>query len=289
MSNQDFTPTRHTGPTHIPYASVARIIWGDRESGEVADWTYASTDKIHQLVFCLPPGGGFRHSDRFRTVFAADELYYVLGGTLILNNPETGEAHVVRRGESVFFRRDTWHHGHCFGTEPVRVLEYFAPPPAQGTSSAYARTRPNLTQVRTVQDHWLGHWPLSKAEASRGWTMQVLRDQDALVRLEGAEQQLLVELFISTEHLTAGRATILPGRRSDPQTYGGDLALYQLEGELIVRTGAEDCRTMYQVSPEDGFYLPSGVSVQYFNFGAHPCRFLFGVAPGYLPGDGSSA
>ena len=80
-------------------------------------------------------------SDGTRTIFAADELYYVLSGVLIAINPETGEVHQAMPGEAVFFRRDTWHHAMSAGTEPLRVLEYFAPPPSQGTSGAYARTR----------------------------------------------------------------------------------------------------------------------------------------------------
>jgi mannose-6-phosphate isomerase-like protein (cupin superfamily) len=281
MSTKDFSPSNFTGPTHIPYASVPRLVWGDRESGEVFDWTYASNEKIHQLVFGMAPGGSFRHSDRFRTAFAADEVYFVLNGTLVLNNPQTGEAHVAHQGEAIFFRRDTWHHGHSFGPEPLRVLEYFAPPPATGASSAYARTRPNLTDLLTVQDQWLGKWPMARDEATRAWTMRVLRGRDALARLEGAAQEVLVELFVSTEHLNVGRMTLLPGRRSDTRVFGGDLALYVSEGELFVRAGVEPGQA-FQVRPEDGFFLPTGVPVQFFNYGRHPCRFLFGVAPSYL-------
>src|SRR5262245_51796841 len=283
MSTKDFSPFTYTGPTHIPYASVPRLVWGDRESGEVFDWTYVSNDKIHQLLFGMAPGGSFRHSDRFRTVFAADELYYVLSGVLVLNNPQTGEVHVARQGEAIFFRRDTWHHGHSFGSDPLRVLEYFAPPPAQGTSRVYARTQPNLTQVQTTQDQWLGRWPMSRDEAARNWTMRVIRAEDTLARLEGPAQEILVELFISTQHLTAGQLTILPGRQSDIRVYGGDLALYVCNGELFVRAGTEPSRTAFQVRPQDGFYLPASVPVQFFNFGDQPCRFLFGVAPSYLP------
>ena len=86
--------------------------------------------------------GAFRHSESFRTVFAADELLHVLQGTLVLANPETGEVVRAEPGESVFFRRDTWHHGFSYGDEPLRVLEFFAPPPATGTSGAYALTQP---------------------------------------------------------------------------------------------------------------------------------------------------
>ena len=124
----------------------------------MADWIYVSSDKIHQLVFGLSPGQSFRHSEEFRTIFAADEVLYVLSGTMILANPETGEVHRVQPGEAAFFRRDTWHHAFNYSAEPLRVLEYFAPPPSQGTSGAYARTKPNLTEVKYTQDHLLEQW-----------------------------------------------------------------------------------------------------------------------------------
>src|ERR671917_403167 len=103
------------GPAHIPYEAASRHLWGDAESGEVADWIYVSSDKIHQLVFGLAPGQAFRHSEEYRTIFGADEVFYVLSGTMVLSNPETGEVHRVSAGESVFFRRDTWHHAFAYG------------------------------------------------------------------------------------------------------------------------------------------------------------------------------
>ena len=60
-------------------------------------------------------------------------------GVLVIADPETGEVQRAEAGESVFFRRDTWHHAFALGPEPLRVLELFAPPPAAGASSAYAR------------------------------------------------------------------------------------------------------------------------------------------------------
>ena len=38
------------GAALIPYAGVTRHIWGDPEAGEVADWIYASTERVHALV-----------------------------------------------------------------------------------------------------------------------------------------------------------------------------------------------------------------------------------------------
>ena len=147
------------GPALIRRADVTRHIWGDPAAGEVFDWIYASTERVHMLVFGLPPGGGFRHSEDFRTIFAADELLHVLEGVLVIADPETGEVQRAAAGESVFFRRDTWHHAFALGPEPLRVLELFAPPPAAGASSAYARAQPYLETSRYADDALLGAWP----------------------------------------------------------------------------------------------------------------------------------
>ena len=206
-----------SGPAHIPYEQVTRHLWGDEIAGEVADWIYVSSDKIHQLVFGLPPGGAFRHSEEFRTIFAADEVLYVLSGVMVISNPETGEVHRVRPGEAVFFRRDTWHHAFNHSTEPLRVLEIFAPPPSQGTSGPYARMKPLLTTTKYIQETWLSQWPMSKSEAEAGFTMHVLRENDLLWTLEGEQQQLLCGILASTEHLTVGKYQLMPGQKSDIQ------------------------------------------------------------------------
>src|SRR5687767_12303491 len=78
-------------PTAIREWDAVHHVWGDEEAGFVEDRIYVSSQLIHAIVFALPPGGSFRHSDSFRTVFAADELLHVLQGTLVLANPETGE------------------------------------------------------------------------------------------------------------------------------------------------------------------------------------------------------
>jgi mannose-6-phosphate isomerase-like protein (cupin superfamily) len=148
-------------PAAIPYGAVTRHLWGDEDAGEVADWIYVSSDRIHQLVYALPPGGSFRHSDEFRTVFAADVVYYVLSGVLVIANPGTGEVQRLEPGEAAFFRRDTWHHAFNYSTDPLRVLEFFAPPPSQGTSGAYARAQPLLEETRYSRDGSLGNWPES--------------------------------------------------------------------------------------------------------------------------------
>lgn len=270
------------GPTHIPYEAATRHLWGNEASGEVADWIYVSSDKIHQLVFGLPPGGAFRHSDEYRTIFAADEVLYVLSGVMVLANPETGEAHRLLPGEAAFFRRDTWHHAFSHSAEPLRVLELFAPPPSQGTSGAYARSKPNLINNAYTQDQWLGRWPMDRAEVRSRHSIQVLREAEVMWRLEG-QQQVLVGLWASTEHITVGQIHLRPGQHSDPQTHGGDEGLYLLEGLLHVRVPDNGGQRWFELKPGDGFYIPQGVPHQYYNMSAAPVRSMFGVAPCYLP------
>lgn len=281
-----YTPSprpQFDGPTHIRYDAVPRHLWGDEDSGQVADWIYVSNGKIHQIVFGLPGKGVFRHSDQYRTIFAADEVYYVLSGVLVMANPETGEVYRARPGEAIFFRRDTWHHGFNYSTEPLRVLEYFAPPPLQGTSGAYARTKTNLTELRYAQDEWLGHWnPLAKPAQDRAQTMRLLREDDVLWRLEGQSEQTLVSLMISTEHLTVGQVHLMAGQNSQAHAHAGDESVYLLEGTLNIRLLDVQGTSWFELNPGDGFYIPEGVRHQYYNITNQSARLIFGVAPCYL-------
>jgi quercetin dioxygenase-like cupin family protein len=270
-------------PTHIPYRSVTRHLWGDEDAGRVSDWIYVSSTDIHQLVFGLPPGGRFGHSDSFRTVFAADEVLYVLSGVMVISNPETGEVHRVDPGEAAFFRRDTWHHVVNHSTEQLKVLEFFAPPPSQGTSGSYARTRPLLAEPPAIRDDLLGGWPARTAEVRAAETIRRVGRGDRLWRLEGPDRQLLVGLIASTEHLTVGVAEVLPGVRGGVDRHAGEEALYVTSGRLNVHLPEAKGASWFELEPGDGFYLPADTPHQYYNWSAEPAEFVFGVAPRYLP------
>ena len=271
-------------PTHIAYEAVTRHLWGDPVAGEVADWVYVSSDEIHHIVFGLPPHGWFKHSDSSRTVFGADEIYYVVEGEMTLCNPETGEVHVVHQDEAAFFRKDTWHHAFNRSERQLRVLEFMAPTPSQGASGAYARTRPYLQASRYTQDELLGHWPMDAHEILSKDTMRVMHDGNLRWRLEGGEQPILVGLLCATDQLTVGKAVAMPGERCDLHTHGGDESLYVLEGTLNIRVPDNDKGPKwFELKPGDGFYMPHGTAHQYYNYTDKPVKFLFGVAPRYLP------
>jgi quercetin dioxygenase-like cupin family protein len=260
-------------PTAIRASDAVRHTWGDEEAGFVEDWIYVSSELIHAIVFGLPPGGAFRHSESFRTVFAADELLHVLQGTLVLANPETGEVVRAEPGESVFFRRDTWHHGFSYGDDPLRVLEFFAPPPATGTSGAYARTRPYLEQSVYARDGVVG----KLVEATgRPASMRVLRRADSVWRLD---RDVLVGLLVSTEHLTVGTVTVPARHTSLVETHDGEELLYATHGELRVEAGGVDAT----LSPGDGFLVPSGTPHRYGATGRGVAEAIFGVAPSFAP------
>ena len=271
-------------PTAIPRQAATRHLWGDTSSGEVEDWIYVSSDKIHQLLFGLPPGGWFRHSDSYRTVFAADEVLYVLSGCMVVANPETGEVYRLPPGQAAFFRRDTWHHVYSYGSAALRVLELFAPPPSQGTSGAYARKQPFLSDIRYTQDEIVGNWPMRRVESDAKRTIQVISEESYGWRLEGDADPILVGLLVSTEHLTAGKLLLRPGQQSQVRSHDGDESLYVLEGVLNVRTHDGGPPNWFELHPGDGFYLPQGTPYQYYNMGSEMVGLLFGVAPSYKSG-----
>lgn len=273
-----------TEPTLISYANVTRYLWGDAEAGLVNDWIYLSSGKIHQLIFGFPAGEGFRHSESFRTVFGADEVLYVLQGGMVIANPETGEVQVARKGESILFRKDTWHNAWALHGEELRVLEYFAPPPSTGTSGKYAQTKPYVGDSKFSRNHLVGNWPAGRADAERKGHFTVLREQDRLWSLNGADPRVLTGLIASTDQLTVGKITLAPGGKSEVMEHGGDAGIYVEAGRLnILLVNSELAQTWLELSPGDGFYLPEGSRYRLFNMGTDAGDLIFGVAPNYLP------
>jgi quercetin dioxygenase-like cupin family protein len=270
MSAQAYSSSprpNYTVPTAITRAGVTRHLWGDEESGVVADLIYASTEAIHALVFILPPGGAFRHSQEYRTVFAADEVLHVLSGTMVLANPETGDVERVPRGGSVFFGPDTWHHAFAQGDEPLHVLELLAPPPASGSTGAYARSRPYLEHSRYERE--------DGTDVSQS-TLRLLRDDDVVWHRDlGVRSGTLVE----TPRLMAQTIEISPGEASAWHSHAGDEVLYVLDGTLWVRARHADVTYVFELGRDDACLLPAGSEHEYRNYGAVAVKTLVGVAP----------
>jgi quercetin dioxygenase-like cupin family protein len=268
-------------PTLITASTVTRHIWGDDQASEVADWIYVSSDRIHALVFGLPPGGSFRHSPEYRTVFGADEVLTVLRGRMILANPETGEVQLVETGASIAFGQDTWHHAFAHGEEDLRVLELFAPPPSSGTSGLYSRTRPYLQSNRYADDSVLGSWPRNATDAG---TLRPIRAADVHYRLVG---DALVGILLSTDQLTVGNVSLSPGGVSARQRRGGDEVLFGRTGTLHVRAWYQEHTYVFEVNRDEACFLPRGSVHEYRNYGATTATAVVGVAPSLLDEGGT--
>ena len=230
------------------------------------------------LVFGLAPGSGFRHSEDFRTIFAADEVLHVLQGVLVIADPETGEVQRAGAGESVFFRRDTWHHAFALGPEPLRVLELFAPPPAAGASSAYARAQPYLEASRYADDALLGHWPPA---APRDARLRVLRPDDVLWR---RDLGVLCGVLVSTEHLTVATLEIGPGEVAGAararRRRGADGARRDAVGARLARRRRPRVRAR---GPRTSATCRPARRTSTATRAAATARAICGIAPSYLP------
>jgi quercetin dioxygenase-like cupin family protein len=278
-----YTPSPHpsySSPTHIPQDTFGLRVWGDDGAGRVLDWVHVSTEKIHQLVFALPSGARFGHSHDYRTIFAADVFYYVLSGTFVVADPETGEAHRLRPHDALLIPRDTWHHGFNCGAETVHVVECISPPPKRGTTRAYSSQLNYLAKNVYAQDQWLGRWPEAQAEVRSAQKMTVVREQDTLWRLEGRDGGVLVGIITSTEHSTMAKVDVLPGRVGDVHAHAGDEIGYVLDGRINVRCEG-DGHTVLDVAKGDAFYIPEGEPHQYLNWTNEPTVFVVQVAPSY--------
>jgi quercetin dioxygenase-like cupin family protein len=264
-------------PTAITRETVTRHLWGDDVSGCVSDLIYASTERIHGLVFSIPAGGSFEHSQEFLTVFGADELLEVLSGTMVLANPETGEVERIPAGKRVFFRKDTWHHAFAHGNEPLRVLEIFAPPPAAGASGAYARTRPYLQTSYYADERVLGALPSDERPPR---TLRVLGDSDVVWR---RDLGVLCGVLVSTEHLTVHTLEINPGEVASVHRHGGDELLYVTEGTLWVRAWQDTQPYVFELDRDDACLIPAGCEHEYRSHSDQTVHATIGVAPKYAP------
>ena len=241
-------------PTHIKYKSMETYMWGDDETGKVKDWIYVSNDSLHQIIFGMDSNSKFKHSDQYRTIFGADELLYVLSGLLIINNPETGETHKIRKGESVFFKKDTWHHAFNYSNEYLQVLEFFSPPPITGTSGAYAKQKKLLeNSIYTRNDKINSNLPFKNQD-----TFKIIKESDYVWSLEGPNQETLIGTMVKSDFLDVRMITIRAGQKSHTFQFDKNTTYLSLNDNLKV--GLVNNDSEYVLNKQDGLYFPASTS-----------------------------
>lgn len=267
-------------PTIIPNEDARHHVWGDVESGMVSDRVFLSTDALHVLEYQLGPGNQFRHSPMNATIFAADVIYIVLEGNLVITNPETGEVLPVGTGEAVLFHRDTWHHGYNPSlTESVRVLEFMSPPPSRGTASDYARKQPFLETSSFTDERWSNRWPSAKDEQHQSRTLHLVSPQEYLWSFAAESVHHLQGTLVDSEFLTAKRGTVNPGNFEEFRTIEHESAIYCTGGRLWIdiRDPETEAFTVATLDVGDVAYLPAGCESRMLVRDSVPAEYFLGT------------
>lgn len=247
-------------PTHIKRDNMVLHTWGDSTSGFVTDRVISSTKQLHVLEFELGPSSGFRHSPINQTIFAADILYFVLEGDLILANPKTGEVELVSEGSGLLFHRETWNHGFSMGRKTTRVLEYFSPPPAMGAASEFSKRQPSLLVNKYNYGKTVNNWPESGPESKSKSSFLEISDRTSILSFRDSDPTHLISTLVATEFLHVIKGTIELGHVEDFALVDRESVVYVLEGILIIDSLDDKNGQILKsvLSKGDAFFLPKG-------------------------------
>jgi quercetin dioxygenase-like cupin family protein len=268
---------RHDAPTLIPAAQATRFLWGDAKAGFVSDWIYGSSPSIHMMSFEMGVGARFGNSPDFKTYYACAETYHCLKGEFTFHCPETGEVHVLRRGDTLYFPPDTWHWGYNFGSETCRILECLTPR-TEEACEAYAKRQSWLADVRMgPREAIAGFTPGAARGPQRA---RLARAGDYLYELVGEARPMRVGLVCSTDMLTVGIVDLHPGQESDLISHPDDKVLFCLDGVANVFL-PDATPNWWELRMGDAGFVPAGVAHAFFNTSDAAAKLIFGVAPRY--------
>jgi quercetin dioxygenase-like cupin family protein len=264
-------------PTLIPNAAAPRFLWGDERAGYVSDWIYGSSAKIHMMSFELNVVARFVYSPDFISYYFADVYYHCLKGQFTFHCPETGEVHVLERGDTLYFPPNTWHWGYNFGRETCHVLESLTPRTEEAVE-AYAVKQPWLEDIRLGPQDLIGRFAPGNARGPE--RARLVRAGQYLYEIVGEKKPMRVGLVCSTEMLTTAIVDLYLGQESQLIDHPGDKVLYCLEGRMNVYLPGET-PNWWQLEPGDSGFIPAGCRHAFFNASDAYAKFLFSVAPTY--------
>jgi quercetin dioxygenase-like cupin family protein len=283
MSNND--ELKPQGPRGIAYQKATlikaedapRFLWGDERARYVSDWIYGSSPSIHMMSFEMSVGARFGNSPDFKTYYNCAETYHCLKGEFTFHCPETGEVHVLKKGDTLYFPPNTWHWGYNFGSETSHVLECLTPRTEEAVE-AYAIKQPWLTDIRlsTLKEAS----PYTPGAARGTQRASLARAGDYLYEIVGETRPMRVGLVCSTPMLTVGIVDLHVGQESEFITHPGDKVLYCLEGRANVYL-PDDTPNWWEMRPGDSAFIPGGTRHAFFNTSDAMAKLIFGVAPDY--------
>jgi quercetin dioxygenase-like cupin family protein len=282
MSQKPLVPQGPPGisfsePTLIPAADAPRFLWGDEESGYVSDWIYGSSPDIHMMSFEMNVGARFGNSPDFKTYYNCSETYHCLKGEFTFHCPETGEVHVLMKGDTLFFPPNTWHWGYNFGAESCHILECLTPRTEEAVE-AYAKKQPPLKDIRYGLPGSLHNFlPGSSREGERA---RLVKEGSYLFEIVGEKRPIRVGLVCSTEMLTVGIIDLYPGQEGELISHPSDKVIYCLEGQANVYIPSA-ASNWWELKRGDAGFIPAKCRHAFFNTSSGTAKVLFGVAPKY--------
>ena len=266
----------------------AKVIFFGSGNENICATVYCSTDKILFSEWEVPPGQSFQPSD----IHSGDETYYVLAGELTEVDHTTGQAVQVKEGECIYIPRKTWHNAYNFTDKKLDIIA-----PAEGgmwagddleqvSDFSLKTVRYKDENNKLIKDIVGGSWPRGNDKPDPKNRMVRIPPENALTVIHGSENETKFTFFVSNEKIHMGKFSVCPGRFSDPETHSGDEALWVLSGELQIALGEDTekgeavMRDACKVGEGGKYFIPEGVSHQYFNLRSEMCEVLFLVSPG---------
>jgi quercetin dioxygenase-like cupin family protein len=263
--------------TLIPALNATRFLWGDEAAGYVSDWIYGSSPWIHMMSFEMTVGSRFGNSPDFKTFYDAAETYHCLKGEFTFHCPETGEVHVLRKGDTLYFPPNTWHWGYNFGPETCIILESLTPRTEEAIE-AHAIRQPWLSDIRYGPREAIGSFEPGGDRGARRATL--VRPGGYLYEIVGEKHPMRVGLVCSTSMLTTAIVDLHPAQRSEMIAHPGDKVLYCLEGRMNVHLPGET-PNWWELNPGDAGFVPARCQHAFHNTSDAMAKFLFSVAPDY--------
>ena len=272
-------------PMLVRHAEATRFLWGDDVSQQVSDFIYGRNERVASLIYALRPGGYFKSSTTWKSMFDQHRFYYVLQGHLTIHDPESGEVAQAVAGEAIYWRGAKWHFGYNFSQQETVVLDWYAPQerPPTVPEVEFGKTKPALKSIKNGRYELIGNWPAAmlaerrKALAEGG--LVTIGRRDALHLIHGDERPIVESLYISTDQITAGVVDLMPGTKADPQSHPSDKIILVTAGRLNVYL--PDSYDWFEANPRDCLFLPGGTRHQYWNYSDAPTSFAFSVVPRY--------
>lgn len=274
-------------PVLVRRSEATRSLWGDEESGQIADLFYGHGEQLSGVIFSLGPGHRVGASEKWKPVPMDYEhrFFYVLRGTLATHNPETGDIAVAGPGEAITWRGGQFHFAYNVGQDEVVALDWFAPVerPVAVAESAWSEAKRPLLRWEAGRYDLLERWPDGRGayrdEAVDAGVMTTVSPRTALHFIHGTRRPQLMSILASSPDLTVGTFTLRAGTHTEPEQHPGDEVIFATVGRLHVHL--PDTRQWFEMEPLDCLFIPGGTPHEYWSYGDDTVQAVFGVAPRY--------